>query len=255
MTRPRSPLTRYFQTYPFGVLLLATFVMIVGAPITAQLARRLVGVDGPLSLAPFTVLLTIVAAYAVWDLARSRARVIGAAGVILVLLGLSSVELSHLGWGDMVSRRTASMFHVAAQLVFLSYVTVTILRGVFRAPIVDGNILCGAACVYLLTGVLWGYAYTLLEILDPGSFAVQPPDLQHVALQDEPGWLVYFSFTTLTTVGFGDVLPARAFARSLSVLEAVIGQIMMVVMIARLVGLHVAHATGGQPSRFSIDDR
>jgi len=73
---------------------------------------------------------------------------------------------------------------------------------------------------------------------------------------DQPGWLVYFSFTTLTTVGFGDVLPAKAFARSLSVLEAVIGQIMLVVMMARLVGLHVAHATSSKshPVEFSTDE-
>jgi len=57
-------------------------------------------------------------------------------------------------------------------------------------------------------------------------------------------------------VGFGDVLPAKAFARSLSVLEAVIGQIMLVVMMARLVGLHVAHATSSKshPVEFSTDE-
>jgi hypothetical protein len=122
---------------------------------------------------------------------------------------------------------------------------------------VDGNILCGAACIYLLAGILWGFAYTALEIVTPNSFIVSAPDMKHVDLNDEPGWLVYFSFTTLTTVGFGDVLPAKAFARSLSVLEAVVGQIMLVVMMARLVGLHVAHTTSQETTatRFSTTSR
>jgi hypothetical protein len=244
-----------FRTYPFGGLLLAIFVMIVGAPLTAEVAHRLDGVQGPLGLAPLTILLTVAAAYAIWNLSRHRAMVIVAAGLVLVFLGLSTIELSRLGLDRLLTRRSVDVVHVAIQMVFLIYVTATILRAVFLAGVVDGNILCGAACVYLLAGILWGYGYTLLEIINPGSFAITATDMAKVNLYDEPGWLVYFSFTTLTTVGFGDVLPAKAFARSFSVLEAVIGQIMLVVMIARLVGLHVAHSTSrrNEHVKFSVD--
>jgi hypothetical protein len=255
MMRGATPVREFFRAFPFGVLLLALLLMIVGAPISADLAKSLAGIRGPSGLAPFTILLTVTSAYAVWHLARSRALVIVAAGVILAFLGLSSVELSRLGLGKYISRETLDVFHVGSQSLFLVYVTLSILRTVFRARVVDGNILCGAACVYLLVGVLWGYGYTMLEIIVPASFhAMEPSTNNAINLYNQPGWLVYFSFTTLTTVGFGDVLPAKAFARSLSVLEAVIGQIMIVVMMARLVGLHVAHSTSGPHARFSTDE-
>ncbi len=255
--KPRpNALAEFFRAFPFGVLLLAIFAMIVGAPLTAELAHRVEGIQGPTGLAPLTILLTITSAFAVWRLARHRALIICAAGFVLILLGLSSFEISRLGLKHLLSRKEIDFFHVTAQMVFLIYVTTTILRSVFRARLVDGNILCGAACVYLLAGILWGYGYTMLEIASADSFKIEAPDMAHgIDLYDEPGWLIYFSFTTLTTVGFGDVLPANALARSLSVLEAVVGQIMLVVMMARLVGLHVAHTTspGSAHAEFSVE--
>jgi hypothetical protein len=245
MKRHPNAIVNFFCAYPFGVLLLAIFVMIVGAPLSAQIAHHLPGVQGPTGLAPLTILLTIASAYAVWNHARHRAVVICTAGIVMALLGLGSF-LTH--------RQQAPDFaHLFAQTLFMAYVTGTILRTVFRARIVDGNVLCGAACVYLLAGALWGYTYAMLEVVNHGSFNVVDPNMaKDVDLYDEPGWLIYFSYTTLTTVGFGDVLPASAYARSLAVLEAVVGQIMLVVMIARLVGLHVAHSTVNGPGKFEI---
>jgi len=231
----------FFRRFPFGVLLIAVLFMIVGAPISANIAHSIPGIQGPTGLAPLTILLTLAAAYAVWNLAPHRAMVICAAGFVLALLGIGSV-LTH-------RQRVPDFAHLLGQALFLLYVTGTILRTVFRARIVDGNILCGAACVYLLFGALWGYSYAMLEIVNHASFTVVEPVAGPVDLYDEPGWLIYFSYTTLTTVGFGDVLPANAYARSLAVLEAVVGQIMLVVMLARLVGLHVAHTTSAPTLR------
>jgi hypothetical protein len=226
----------FFRRFPFGVLLIAVLFMIVGSPISADIAHHLPGVQGPTGLAPLTVLLTLASAYAVWSIAPHRAMVICAAGFVLALLGIGSL-LTH-------RQRVPDFAHLFTQALFLLYVTGTILRAVFRARIVDGNILCGAACVYLLFGALWGYSYAMLEVVNHASFQIVAPSTETgIDLYDEPGWLIYFSYTTLTTVGFGDILPANAFARSLAVLEAVVGQIMLVVMLARLVGLHVAHTT------------
>ncbi len=246
MGRRRQSVREFFRAYPFGVLLLATLVMIVGAPLTAEFARRVEGVQGPAMLAPLTILLTLASAFAVWNLARHRAVMIVAAGLVLTIIGASSVITHH----------ALNMAHVVVQTLFLIYVTGTLVRTVFRARIVDGNILCGAACIYLLVGTLWGFGYTMLELTVPDSFmVVEPGHTEAVDLREEPGWLIYFSFTTLTTVGFGDVLPTSANARSMAVLEAVIGQIMIVVMMARLVGLHVAHATSPNAhTKFSVSE-
>lgn len=238
MGRRLSVWAEFFRVYPFGVLLVATFGIIVGAPLTGEITRRVEGVNGPAVLAPLTVMLTLAAAFAVWNIARHRAVMIVAAGFVLMIIGLSSI----------ITHKALNIAHVVVQTAFLIYITSTLVRTVFSARVVDGNILCGAACIYLLVGTVWGFAYTILEIVAPGSFLiVEPSNAAAIRLGDQPGWLIYFSFTTLTTVGFGDILPVSANARSLAVLEAVVGQIMLVVMMARLVGLHVAHATAAPP--------
>jgi len=245
MKRHPNAIVNFFREYPFGVLLIAIFIMIVGAPLSAQIAADLPGVQGPTGLAPLTILLTVASAYAVWDQSRHRALVIFTAGLVLGLLALGSFLTYR--------QRTPDFAHLLAQTIFMAYVTATILRTVFRARIVNGNMLCGAACVYLLAGALWGYTYAMLEVVNHHSFDIVDPVMaKTVDLYDQPGWLIYFSYTTLTTVGFGDVLPASAYARSLSVLEAVVGQIMLVVMIARLVGLHVAHSTINGPGKIEL---
>ncbi len=199
----------FFCRFPFGVLLIAVLFMIVGAPISADIAHHIPGVQGPAGLAPLTILLTLASAYAVWNVARHRAMVICTAGFVLALLGIGSF-LTH-------RERSPDFAHMLGQALFLLYVTGTILRAVFRARVVDGNVLCGAACVYLLFGALWGYSYAMLEVVNHASFAVVAPSAETgIDLYDEPGWLIYFSYTTLTTVGFGDILPANAFARSLA---------------------------------------
>jgi Ion channel len=232
----QGSIAQFFRAYPFGILLIAILVMIVGAPISAMVAHRMEGAQGPSGLAPLTVLLTLASSYAVWNRGNHRRAVgICIVGGILIVLGLASLLTNR--------QRVPDFAHLFGQTLFLAYVTVSILRTVFRARVVDGNILCGAACVYLLAGALWGYSYAMLEVVNHDSFHVVAPDTKVVDLYDEPGWLIYFSYTTLTTVGFGDILPANALGRSLSVLEAVVGQIMLVVMMARLVGLHVAHST------------
>jgi hypothetical protein len=92
----------------------------------------------------------------------------------------------------------------------------------------------GAVAAYVLLGVIWAHAYSLLAILRPGAFSgpVNPAD--------GPRAWFYFSFVTLTTVGYGDVLPVHPAARSLAVLEAVTGPLYLAILISRLVALAVA---------------
>lgn len=186
--------------------------------------------------------------YAVWFTDRSRAIRVLLVSLIAVLIGIASVVLHRAFIGT----------HLVAQTLFLGYVVTNVVRTVFTARVVDGNILCGAASVYLLVGVLFGYVFCFIEFLQPNSFVVTGTNLNlpQRELIEAPGWLIYFSFTTLTTVGFGDILPSSNISRSTSVVEAVTGQIMLVVMVARLVGLHVAHSTllRDEPIQFEIGD-
>jgi hypothetical protein len=119
-------------------------------------------------------------------------------------------------------------------------VAVTILFDLFRSPKVTGDSLAGAVCIYLMIALIWGHLFLLVEFLVPGSFSFTHGD-KAIAL-----WLArefypfyYFSLITMTTVGFGDMLPLTTAARTLTTLEAIIGQVYLTILVARLVGMYL----------------
>jgi hypothetical protein len=122
---------------------------------------------------------------------------------------------------------------LAALLVFL----VVVLTQTLRAGPITFHRIQGAVAAYLLLGVLWAHAYALLASLRPDAFSGA------LSAADGPRAFFYFSFVTLTTVGYGDVLPVHPVARSLAMLEAVTGPLYLAVLVARLVSLQ-ASATG-----------
>ena len=220
--------------HPFGVLLLALFLMLVLAPSTSAFGKWIPGFHGMVTLAPLSLLVIGASMLTLFQRARHHARHMFAGSVVLVILILNSV-VTHHSWIPV---------QLIVQIIFLGYVLGIVVRTVLRAKIITRDILCGAVSVYLLVGVLAGLVFVLIEYFFPGSFRVSnwttDPIAQQASFIEEPGWLMYFSFVTLTTVGYGDVLPASSLARSASVLVAVIGQVVLMVQIARLVGMHVA---------------
>ena len=124
------------------------------------------------------------------------------------------------------------------RMVFFGSTTVLIVRHAVRAQKVTADTIAGAACAYVLTALTWGTMYELLESLRPGSFDI-PSTLLLPPTGDPSFALIYFSFTTLTTVGYGDVHPLNVGAGGLVIGEAVVGQLYVAIMIARLVGLQL----------------
>jgi hypothetical protein len=128
--------------------------------------------------------------------------------------------------------------------LFLLYTTVTVLLRVFAEETVTKDTLSAALCVYLLMGYLWGSLYGLIYLLAPGGFRLPmewtPAKEQGIATDVPMNLMTYFSFTTLTTLGYGDVLPISGSARAAVILEAVLGHFYLAVLVARLVGLHIA---------------
>jgi hypothetical protein len=129
--------------------------------------------------------------------------------------------------------------------LFFAFIAVTVLAAVLRDQIVTGDTISGALCVYFLMGIMWTFLFMLVEAVHPGSFRLgeggtiaTPPDHLHSA--PLPLFL-YFSLVTLSTVGFGDIVPLSGPARGLAALEGIIGQFYMAVLVARLVGLHIVH--------------
>jgi hypothetical protein len=118
---------------------------------------------------------------------------------------------------------------------FFAFVAVRILSYVLRAQEVTAEMIYGALSVYLVMGLIWAMVYAALEQTQPGS-------LQIGADQPLTQQCVYYSYVTLTTLGYGDVTPLSGPARSFSYVEALTGQLYLAVLIARLVGLHIAHS-------------
>jgi hypothetical protein len=116
--------------------------------------------------------------------------------------------------------------------VFLMLVAGIILSYVLRDESVTAEKIHAAICAYLFIGLIWAYLYAVIHTLQPESFQIETPDLSR---------FVYYSFITLSTLGYGDITPLTPQAQSLAYVEAIAGQIYLTVLVARLVGLHIAH--------------
>ena len=133
-------------------------------------------------------------------------------------------------------------------LLLLGLFSVSILANVLRAGRITADKIYGAICVYLLIGYAWAFGYAIIDELQPGSFSgpVETGPVDYIARVMQ---MRYFSFITLTTVGYGDIVPQSQAARTFATLEAVVGQIYLAVLVARLVGLHIVHANSSQSSK------
>jgi len=128
--------------------------------------------------------------------------------------------------------------------LFLIWVTIAILAHGLRAQRVNSEVLFAVACVYLLLALIWAMGYGIADGLQPGTLAY-PEAL--LGATDDPsgrGLHTYFSFVTLTTLGYGDITPVTDAGRLLAMLEATLGQLFLVIVVARLVGLHTAQQMG-----------
>jgi hypothetical protein len=110
-----------------------------------------------------------------------------------------------------------------------------------RSGRITADKIYAAICVYLLIGYAWAFADAILEGLNPGSFSISPNATSVNEHIERTMQLRCFSFMTLTTVGYGDIVARSPMARTFAVLEALMGQLYLAVLIARLVGLHIVH--------------
>ncbi len=120
--------------------------------------------------------------------------------------------------------------------VFWAYTATIILVHLFREKKITADLIMGSICVYFLIGLMWAYFFSILEIVQPGSFQISQgydSDLSHFS---------YYSYVTMTTLGYGDITPISSPARNLAILEAIMGQLYLAILIARLVGVHIAQS-------------
>lgn len=213
---PNTPLQSGNFWYLFSGLLL-TLVM---TPFHAELPGF-----GRYSM---TLLFSVFMLVAVWSLSASRmvfrfggclvAGISCAVGIKAIIGDSSLLELMGLG----------------LMLVFCGLSCYIAARNVFVMHRVDLNSLVGAFCVYLLLGVIWALLYRLVLLFDWGAFSGNITTLEQQVFPD----LLYFSFVTLASLGYGDIIPVGNLPKTLAYLEAVTGQFYLAVMVASLVSAY-----------------
>lgn len=150
--------------------------------------------------------------------------------VVLAVLAFTSHWLHFF-----IRAHAAQVIAAAAAALFFLVLSWLITARVFRSGGITIYRIYGAIAVYLLLGMLWGEFYILIYLFQPASFYFDPSTQSGEPPVSE---LIYFSFTTLTTVGFGDIVPVHPVARSMATLEALAGQLYPAVLLARLVTLY-----------------
>ena len=116
---------------------------------------------------------------------------------------------------------------------FFAFMAVVILNYLFREKQITVDVIAGAICAYFLIGLVWASVFSILELMQPGSFEIP----QSLHAESDP--FTYYSYVTLTTLGYGDITPLTAQARSFSLLEAIIGQLYLATLVARLVSINI----------------
>jgi len=139
-------------------------------------------------------------------------------------------------WMHLLNPNVMPEFFYAPGLVFIVFLIANLMYFILRAPRVNMEVLCAGLSVYLLLATAWMFAYLLVARLSPGAFLFTAGPEAGQTLSGFNAY--YFSFITLTTVGFGDIVPVSHTARMLAAVEATTGTLFMAVLIARLVALY-----------------
>jgi voltage-gated potassium channel Kch len=155
--------------------------------------------------------------------------------IFLILLGLVVSAATYLPSGDW-SPVSIAVFRRGGDIVGFSALTWVVAHAVYAPGRITFHRLQGAIVIYLSLATIFASAYSLIWELSPGAFAnLVAPAVE----REEVANMLYFSLTTLTTTGYGDIVPVDPFARSLANLESILGQFFLAITVARLVTLEL----------------
>ena len=179
---------------------------------------------------------------AVFAVSRSRTTQIIAILLAIPMIVLEGIKVSS---GSVL---TVVLAYIVA-IILIAYTVVLVLKFLFVADRITLDMICASLCVYLLLGVLWSIGYSLLQIHDNHAFSFPLKENEVGTMQfggERTVTSLYFSFVTMSTLGYGDIVPRSSLARTAAAMQAIVGQLYLAVLVARLVGLHIVHATKGQ---------
>lgn len=216
------------QKFGFQILFACLIALLVLPPYL-----RAAGVEGVTRILLSSVLLSSLYLVAT----RPRQLIIGA---ILAIPALG------LNWTRGFVDLPGQLYMVnLLNLIFFSYIVIVMLRYIFATQRVTLDIIFAALCAYLIIGLAWMCIYSCIELRLPGSFSSITANDHQTQMHE----FLYYSFVTLSTLGYGDVTPLNEFAKPWAIIESIIGQFYLAVVLARLVGLQISsrnliHAKG-----------
>ena len=200
---------------PFLLASLVLFILIV--PLSEGTRIGHLVLDGLLSLVLLAAVFT-----------ASENRWVRTAALALAILA------TLLLWTNIADPSTPGRLAGLSLYVVLNFAAIAIsLRRIVLAPAVTAEVICAGVSLYLLIGVNWALTYVFLDVMDPATF-----ESLAIGFGKGVSEFLYFSFATLTTLGYGDLTPDSHFGRIWSILEAVIGVLYIAILVARLVSLY-----------------
>jgi voltage-gated potassium channel len=150
-------------------------------------------------------------------------------GLVLMIIGIIVIGL-------LVEFFNMYSWHLFLLLCFYLWALWLAGRQILFSGAIDRNSIIGAICIYLLMGLIWALLYLLVAQFLPGAFIGIAHDVWHVNFSNA----IYFSFVTLTTLGYGDISPVAPVARFLVYMEAIVGVFYMAILVASLIGARVS---------------
>ncbi len=177
--------------------------------------------------------------FALYQITRRPADV-----VIGLVLGIPAVAG---GIVDAATPDTPTMNAVPTILgaLFLGFLIWRILKDVLAGTRTTSEQIAGAVSAYLLIGLMFSSIYGFISLMDPGAFAYSDPLAASLTAEQQGrsfGVFTYFSFVTMSTLGYGDIAPVSEMARTVAWIQAVLGQLYLAITVAALVGIHIARS-------------
>ncbi len=199
------------------------FIDAIAAQFEAAQAQRLVN-----------LILMVTIVIAVWAVDTVQGRWVN------WKIGMSLIIVSVMVADSVLESNFLAIYQLVTSFLFLSFSLHLCWKQVMFKGMVDSNKIIGAICIYMLIGVIWAFAYLIVEFIFPGSFSHLEADVWQGHLEE----LLYYSMVTLTTLGYGDITPQQPVARFLAYMEAITGIFYTTVLVASLIGMRLAHVAG-----------
>jgi len=160
--------------------------------------------------------------------------------LLTAVLVLPLIIIAVLGTAALPAWGVVSIAYI--YIAFLTYTVIAILRHVLSEQAVTSNIVFASLCAYILLGYIWALTYVVIDYHVPGSFLMrgEPLTMHGVTISNDLAYFIYYSFVTLATLGYGDIIPVTQVAQMVSAFEAIIGQLFLVVLVARMVGVRIS---------------